>query len=165
MARSPAQQRNTTFLALGATNSAGTPIGPKQASIGPGRDLEWDILRVWAYSIGYEPQAPDLNTGFNTNDPYQSWHGGIAFVPDGYTLYACPVAMIYHNNISLDSLIQPFRFVPRTFEPVALQQPARIGLNEKVVFFAGEFIGRNWNLGTARPGRGVALGVEYMEYS
>lgn len=152
-----------TFITLGSTGQgAGFSQAPLQTSLSPGRDVYWDITRIWAYSIGYENIIADGTNGQLSSDPYNVTRGDYNGLTDFLPLNYTPVAMIYKSAIQLDKLIQPFQYVPRTFQPIDLNSPVRISVNDKVVFFAGENIPAPGD-GGQRKGRGIAFGIQVIE--
>lgn len=157
-----ALQRYDVFVVLG-DKTAPQSLAPVQTTLTPGRDTSWEVLRVWAFSIGYEPQVATVGpVSSPTYDPYASERGLFNGSSDSIPQYINPVAMIYHDSIALANLVQPFYYVPRSFEPIALQQPLRIAGNTKLVCLAGEIITANGDAGDRR-GRGVTFGVEVNE--
>lgn len=151
----------TTLIVLGTRNVGS--LSPRKTEVGPPRDTYWDISRLWCYSLGYESLTDGTGpTAGLTNDPYFTQHGQGNNTIDTQANYINPLAMFYRNSIGLDKLVQPYYFVPRTFEPIVLQQILRIGDGEHIIMFAAEILGSGATP-FARAGRGVAFGFDYEE--
>lgn len=150
------------FIGLGS-KVANASLAPLQKSFTPGQDTKWSILRVWCYSLGYESQVTAIGPASDTDyDPYVAqrgfYNGSTDTIPQPFN----PMAMMYRQSIALDQLVQPWVFVPRTFEPIALQQPIEILENENLICFASEIIPANGDSGD-RKNRGLAFGIEVIE--
>lgn len=128
--------------------------------VAPGRAMQWDIIRIWAYSLGYETGSDAVSASSASNDPYRQQlrvgFAGAATRMQGLQLYGG----LYRDAVTQDKLLQPFYYVPRSFEPIAPQQPIRVLEGQIVTFFVYEFQATQPAL---RPGRGVAWGIDYNE--
>lgn len=151
----------TTFITLGTTF---TPVlSPRKTQVTPARSTYWDVLRLWCYSIGYESLADGTGPFASaTNDPYFTQHGQGNNTIDTQPCFLNLYAAFYRDSIQLDKLLQPYFFVPRSFEPIVLQQPLRFLEGQNVIMFAAELPGQATTY-NSRRGRGIAFGFDYEE--
>lgn len=131
----------------------------------PGHDTTWDIIRVWAYSIGYEPAPQPGFAGFigSNYDPYNSERGSFSAVLSGVAAIINPCAHFFRNTVAPENLIQRIGYVPRSYDPIALQQATRIQSNERVIVVASELYNTVVTADPQRRGRSVNFGIEVIE--
>lgn len=154
----------TAFVGLSPPPAINTSLNFAKRLLAPGHDTTWDIVRVWTVALGYDAQTNPAPASINgaTLDPYHAESGDPSTEAKG-TYIVVPVAMMFRNTIAPENLIQAFHAVPRTFEPIDLNSPARIQPNDQIVFLAGELWNANFGNFTDRVGRGVTFGFDANE--